>query len=105
MSEKQKFSRWDNESALTLKLLKAFPRTKRPEAHPAAAARKTSLDLRLRRRRRAQAVQGEMKFPRRTSAMPHTWQGMVGEVEKALKTISDKVRRWTTRSSIRRSSS
>src|SRR5947207_2029668 len=42
----------------------------------------------------AQAVQGEMKFPPpNMPPMPANWQGMVGEVEKALKGFGDKVRK------------
>jgi len=42
----------------------------------------------------AQAVQGEMKMPPpNMPAMPANWQGMVGEVEKALRVIGDKVRK------------
>ncbi|HEX9348698.1 MAG TPA: DinB family protein, partial [Gemmatimonadales bacterium] len=42
----------------------------------------------------AQAVQGEMKFPPpNMPAMPANWQGVVGEVEKALRSFGDKVRK------------
>src|SRR6267142_2028476 len=42
----------------------------------------------------AQAAQGEMKYPPpNMPAMPAHWRGVVGEVEKALKSFGDKVRK------------
>jgi uncharacterized damage-inducible protein DinB len=97
MSEKQKFQEaWDNESALTLKLLKAFPQDKTDlKPHPSCrSAKDLAWTFVFEGVGGAQAVQGEMKFPPpNMPAMPATWQGMVGEVEKALKTIGDKVKK------------
>jgi len=97
MSEKQKFQdAWDNESALTLKLLKAYPQDKTDlKPHPSCrSAKDLAWTFVFEGVGGAQAVQGEMKSPPpNMPAMPTTWQGMVGEVEKALKTISDKVKK------------
>ena len=96
MSEKQKFQEaWDKESALTLKLLKAYPQDKTDlKPHPSS---RTAKDLAwtfvFEGVAGSQAVQGEMKFPPPMPAMPSTWQGMITEVEKALKVIGDKVRK------------
>jgi len=97
MSEKQKFQQaWDNEAALTLKLLKAYPQDKTDlKPHPSCrSAKDLAWTFVFEGVGGAQAVQGEMKFPPpNMPSMPTTWQGMIGEVEKALKTIGDKVKK------------
>ena len=97
MSEKQKFQdAWENESALTLKLLKAYPQDKTDlKPHPTCrSAKDLAWTFVFEGVGGAQAVQGEMKFPPpNMPAMPATWQGMIGEVEKALKMMSDKVKK------------
>jgi uncharacterized damage-inducible protein DinB len=97
MSEKQKFQEaWDKESATTLKLLKAYPQDKTDlKPHPSSrSAKDLAWTFVFEGVAGSQAVQGEMKFPPpNMPAMPPTWQGMVSEVEKALKVMSDKVRK------------
>ena len=66
MSEKQKFQQaWDNESALTLKLLKAYPQDKTAlKPHPSCrSAKDLAWTFVFEGIGGAQAVQGEMKFP------------------------------------------
>jgi uncharacterized damage-inducible protein DinB len=97
MSEKQKFQEaWDRESATTMKLLRAYPENQ-TDLKPHAASR-SAKDLAwtfvFEGVAGSQAVQGEMKFPPpNMPPMPTNWKGMVGEVEKALKVMSDKVRK------------
>jgi uncharacterized damage-inducible protein DinB len=97
MSEKQKFQEaWDKESATTLKLLKAYPQDKTDlKPHPSSrSAKDLAWTFVFEGVAGSQAVQGEMKFPPpNMPAMPPTWQGMISEVEKALKVMSDKVRK------------
>jgi uncharacterized damage-inducible protein DinB len=97
MSEKQKFQEaWDHESALTLKLLKAYPQDKTDlKPHPSCrSAKDLAWTFVFEGVGGAQAVQGEFKFPPpNMPAMPASWQDVVGEVEKALKGFGDKVRK------------
>jgi uncharacterized damage-inducible protein DinB len=97
MSEKQKFQEaWERESATTLKLLRAFPADKTDlKPHPSCrSAKDLAWTFVFEGVAGSQAVQGEMKFPPpNMPAMPANWTGMVGEVEKALKVIGDKVRK------------
>jgi uncharacterized damage-inducible protein DinB len=97
MSEKQKFQEaWEKESATTLKLLKAYPQDKTDlKPHPSSrSAKDLAWTFVFEGVAGSQAVQGEMKFPPpNMPAMPSTWQGMISEVEKALKVMSDKVRK------------
>lgn len=97
MSEKQKFQEaWDKESATTLKLLKAYPQDKiELKPHPAArSAKDLAWTFVFEGVAGSQAVHGEMKYPPpNMPPMPGTWQGMISEVEKALKVIGDKVRK------------
>jgi uncharacterized damage-inducible protein DinB len=96
MSEKQQFQdAWDRESAVTLKVLKAYPQDKTDmKPHPTCrSAKELAWTFVFEGVGGAQAVHGEMKFPPpNMPPMPSTWQGMIGEVERALKVISDKVR-------------
>jgi uncharacterized damage-inducible protein DinB len=96
MSEKQKFQEaWDKESALTLKLLKAYPADKTDlKPHPTCrSAKDLAWAFVFEGVGGAQAVQGEMKFPPpNMPAMPANWQGMIGEVERALKHFGDRVK-------------
>jgi uncharacterized damage-inducible protein DinB len=97
MSEKQKFQEaWDKESATTLKLLKAYPQDKTDlKPHPTSrSAKDLAWTFVFEGVAGSQAVQGEMKFPPpNMPAIPPTWQGMISEVERALKVMSDKVRK------------
>ena len=97
MSEKQQFQdAWDRESAVTLKVLKAYPQDKTDmKPHPTCrSAKELAWTFVFEGVGGAQAVHGEMKFPPpNMPPMPSTWQGMIGEVERALKVISDKVRK------------
>lgn len=97
MSEKQKFQdAWDRESATTLKLLRAFPADKIDlKPHPTCrSAKDLAWTFVFEGVAGSQAVQGEMKFPPpNMPAKPATWQDMIGEVERALKVMSDKVKK------------
>jgi len=97
MSEKQQFQNaWDKESATTLKLLKAYPQDKTDlKPHPTSrSAKDLAWTFVFEGVAGSQAVQGEMKLPPpNMPAMPSTWQAMLSEVEKALKVMSDKVRK------------
>jgi uncharacterized damage-inducible protein DinB len=97
MSEKQKFQQaWDRESATTLKVLKAFPADKTElKPHPTCrSAKDLAWAFVFEGVGGSQAVQDEMKFPPpNMPAMPANWPGMIGEVERALKLIGDKVRK------------
>ncbi len=97
MSEKQKFQdAWERESATTLKLLRAYPEDKIDlKPHPnSRSARELAWTFIFEGIGGAQAVQGEMKSPPPgMPTMPSHWTGMIGEVEKALKVMSDKVRK------------
>jgi len=96
MSEKQKFQEaWDKESALTLRVLRAYPPEKTDlKPHPTCrSAKDLAWAFVFEGIGGSQAVQGELKFPPpNMPPMPSTWQGMIGEVEKALKVMTDKVR-------------
>jgi uncharacterized damage-inducible protein DinB len=97
MSEKQKFlEAWDRESATTLKVLRAYPEEKvdlKPQA-TCRSAKELAWTFIFEGIGGSQAVQGEMKLPPPgMPAMPSNWKGMVTEVEKALKVMSEKVRK------------
>lgn len=97
MSEKQKFlEAWDRESATTLKVLRAYPEEKidlKPQAN-CRSAKELAWTFIFEGIGGSQAVQGEMKLPPPgMPAMPSNWKGMVTEVEKALKVMSEKVRK------------
>ena len=97
MSEKQKFQEaWDKESDTTLKVLRAYPEDKtdlRP--HPSSrSAKDLAWAFVFDGVAGSQAVQGEMKFPPpNMPEKPSSWKAMISEVEKALKVMSDKVRK------------
>jgi uncharacterized damage-inducible protein DinB len=96
MSEKQAFlDAWTRESALTLKILRAFPEGQTDlKPHPTSrSAKELAWTFVFEGVGGSQAVQGEMKYPPPgMPAMPGSWQGMISEVEKALQVMSDKVR-------------
>lgn len=97
MSEKQKFQEaWDKESDTTLKVLRAYPEDKtdlRP--HPSCrSAKDLAWAFVFDGVAGSQAVQGEMKFPPpNMPEKPSSWKAMISEVEKALKVMSDRVRK------------
>jgi uncharacterized damage-inducible protein DinB len=97
MSEKQKFQEaWERESALTLKILKAYPQDKvEMKPHPTSrSAKDLAWTFVFEGVVGSQAVQGEMKMPPPgMPPMPPNWQGMVGEVERALKLMGDRVKK------------
>jgi len=97
MSEKDAFlNAWDRETATTMKVLRAYPTGKEGlKPHDTCrSAKDLAWTFVFEGVAGAGAVQGELKFPpTNMPAMPSTWQGMVGEVEKALKVIGDKVRK------------
>lgn len=97
MSEKQKFQEaWDKESATTLKVLKAFPEEKTDlKPHPSCrSAKDLAWAFVFDGVAGSQAVQGEMKFPPpNMPEKPSSWKGMISEVEKAMKVMSDRVRK------------
>ena len=96
MSEKQAFlDAWAREAATTLKVLRAYPEGKTDlKPHPSCrSAKDLAWAFVFEGIGGSQAVQGEMKFPPpNMPPMPSTWQGMIGEVEKALQVMTDKVR-------------
>jgi uncharacterized damage-inducible protein DinB len=96
VSEKQAFlTAWERESATTLKVLRAYPAGKEEmQPHPSCrSAKDLAWTFVFEGVAGSQAVQGEMKFPPpNMPAMPTTWQGMIGEVDRALNVIRDKVR-------------
>jgi uncharacterized damage-inducible protein DinB len=97
MSEKQKFQdAWDREAATTLKVLKAYPEDKTDlKPHPISrSAKDLAWAFVFDGVAGSQAVQGEMKYPAPgMPEKPSSWKGMITEVEKALKVMSDKVRK------------
>jgi uncharacterized damage-inducible protein DinB len=97
MSEKQKFQEaWDKESATTLKVLKAFPEEKTDlKPHPSCrSAKDLAWAFVFDGVAGSQAVQGDMKFPpSNMPEKPSSWKAMVSEVEKAMKVMSDRVRK------------
>ena len=97
MSEKKAFlDAWDRESATTMKLLRAYPGAQEGlKPHDSCrSAKDLAWTFVFEGIAGAQAVQGEMKFPPpNMPAMPANWPGVVGEVEKALKSFGDKVRK------------
>ena len=97
MSEKQKFQEaWDKESATTLKVLRAFPEDKTDlKPHPSSrSAKDLAWAFVFDGVAGSQAVQGEMKFPPpNMPEKPSSWKAMISEVEKALKVMSDRVRK------------
>lgn len=97
MSEKQKFQEaWDKESATTLKVLRAFPEDKTDlKPHPSSrSAKDLAWAFVFDGVAGSQAVQGEMKFPPpNMPEKPSSWTAMISEVEKALKVMSDRVRK------------
>lgn len=97
MSEKQKFQEaWDKESATTLKVLRAFPEDKTDlKPHPSSrSAKDLAWAFVFDGVAGSQAVQGEMKFPPpNMPEKPASWKAMISEVEKALKVMSDRVRK------------
>jgi hypothetical protein len=97
MNERKAFlDAWDRESAMTLKLLRAYPSDKLDfKPHPLArTAKELAWNFVFEGVGGSQAVEGEMKFPPpNMPPQPPNWQGIVGEVERALKLMGDKVRK------------
>jgi uncharacterized damage-inducible protein DinB len=97
MSEKAAFLKaWEREASVTLKVLRAFPADKTDlKPHPSArSAKDLAWVFVFDGIAGSQGVEGELKFPPPDMPQkPDTWHGMVGEVERALKVISDAVRK------------
>lgn len=97
MSEKQAFLQaWDRESQTTLKVLRAFPAGKEDlKPHDSCrTAKELAWAFVFEGVAGAQAADSEMKMPPPgMPAMPKDWNGMVHEVEKALKSFGDRVRK------------
>jgi uncharacterized damage-inducible protein DinB len=94
MSEKQAFlNAWNREAATTLKVLRAFPDSK-TDLKPHASCR-SAKDLAwtfvFEGYGGAQGIKGEVKWPPPMPPMPDTWNGMVGEVDRAFRKIADEV--------------
>ena len=96
MSEKQAFlNAWDREAATTVKVLRAYPMGKENmKPHDSCrSAKELAWTFVFEGVAAADAVKGEFKFPpKNMPAMPDTWQGMVGEIERTFKRMSDEVR-------------
>jgi uncharacterized damage-inducible protein DinB len=97
VSEKDAFLQaWDREAATTMKVLRAYPASKEDlKPHPTCrSAKDLAWNFVFEGVGGAQAVDGEMKFPPpNMPSMPGNWQGMLNEVDKALKNMSDRVRK------------
>jgi uncharacterized damage-inducible protein DinB len=97
MTEKEAFLQaWEREAPVTLKVLRAFPPDKTDlKPHPGArSAQDLAWVFVFDGIAGSQGVEGELKFPPPNMPQkPDTWHGMVGEVERALKVISDAVRK------------
>ena len=95
MSEKQAFlDAWNREAATTLKVLRAFP-TDKTDLKPHAScrsAKELAWTFVFEGYGGAQGIQGEVKWPPPLPPMPDTWNGMVGEVDRAFRKISDEVK-------------
>jgi uncharacterized damage-inducible protein DinB len=96
MSEKKAFlDAWDRESAITMKVLRAYPANKEDlKPHPSC---RTAKDLAwtfvFEGVAGSQAAQGEMKLPPpNMPEKPTNWSATVTEVERALKSFGDKVK-------------
>ena len=96
MSEKKKFeAAWDAASAITMKVLRAYPADKMDlKPHPTArSAKEVAYTFIFEGIAGSQAIQGEMKFPPpNMPPMPASWPAMITEVERALKHFGDKVK-------------
>lgn len=96
MSEKQAFlDAWDRESATTLKVLRAFPegKTTLKPHDDCRSAKELAWTFVFEGFGGAQGVQGEVKFPPPLPPMPDTWNGMVGEVDRAFKHMAAEVQK------------
>src|SRR3989442_15504844 len=97
MSEKQAFlDAWEREAATTVKVLRAYPggkETMKPHA-TCRSAQELAWTFAFEGVAATQAGQGEFKFPPpKMPAMPHTWQGTVGEGEPPFKKNARTVRK------------
>src|SRR3981081_3020101 len=97
MSEKKAFlEAWEGEGATTVKVLRAYPggkETMNPHA-TCRSAQELACTFAFEGVAATQALQGEFKFPpANMPAMPDTWQGTVGEVERVFKKTADTVRK------------
>ncbi|HEV8304616.1 MAG TPA: DinB family protein [Gemmatimonadales bacterium] len=97
MSEKQQFlNTWERESAVTLKVLRAYPAAKadlKPH-EKARAAKDLAWNFVFEGVGGGQAVEGEFKFPPpNMPPKPGSWDGIVTECERAFRSLADKVRK------------
>ena len=95
MTEKQQFlTRWENEGAVTLKLLRAFPPEQMDfKPHPSArSAKELAWTFVFEGIAGSQGVATEFKLPPpNLPPMPDTWHAVVGEVERAFRVMSEAV--------------
>jgi uncharacterized damage-inducible protein DinB len=94
MSEKQAFlNAWNREAATTLKVLRAFPPDQtdlKPHA-TCRSAKELAWTFVFEGHGGAQGIEGEIKWPPPLPPMPDNWNGVVGEVDRAFRTIADGV--------------
>lgn len=97
MNDKQRFlEAWEKETAVTLKVLRAYP-----AAHAGLKPHERSrsaLDLAwnfvFEGHGGAQAAEGELKFPPPgMPPKPESWDAVLAECERAFRSLADKVRR------------
>jgi uncharacterized damage-inducible protein DinB len=102
MNEKDAFlSAWDRETATTIKVLRAYPTGKESlKPHDTCRnAKELAWTFAFEGAAATQAVQGEFSFPpKNMPAMPDSWNGIVTEVERTFKRMSDAVRQSDDRS-------
>jgi DinB family protein len=97
MSEKQRFlDTWDKESALTLKVLRAYPAAQaalKPHER-SRTAKALAWTFVFEGYGGAQAAVGELKFPPPgMPPKPEHWDAVVAECDRAFHTLADKVHR------------
>lgn len=97
MTEKEQFlGVWEKEYPTTVKVLRAYPGAKadmKPHQR-ARSAKELAWTFAFDGYGGMQAVDGELKLPpTNMPAMPEKWDGMVGEVERAFRSLADKVRK------------
>jgi hypothetical protein len=94
MSEKQAFlDAWNREAATTLKVLRAYPADQiamKPHAS-CRSAKELAWTFVFEGYGGAQGIKGEVKWPPPMPPMPDSWNGMVGEVDRAFRKIADEV--------------
>lgn len=97
MTEKEQFlTMWEKEVPTTLKVLKAYPAAKADlKPHPKArSAKELAWTFVFEGYGGAQGVEGEFTFPpKNMPPLPPTWDGVVGECERAFRRLAGQVRK------------